>query len=138
MERPGATTLKGNPKTLIGPELKPGDPAQAPLTHVLAWHAAPGSQVPIGLQVSGVVLAPHWVLPGVQEPPQLPFEQRFMHTGPATHLPVSSHAKGVRASGPAPHFFMPGLQSPVQSPLPVQTLGHESAATSHNPSALHV
>src|SRR5436305_3219187 len=27
MERPGATTLKGNPKTLIGPELKPGDPA---------------------------------------------------------------------------------------------------------------
>jgi thiol peroxidase len=27
MERPGATTLKGNPFTLIGPELKPGDPA---------------------------------------------------------------------------------------------------------------
>ena len=27
MERPGATTLKGNPLTLIGPELKPGDPA---------------------------------------------------------------------------------------------------------------
>ena len=25
MERPGATTLKGNPLTLIGPELKPGD-----------------------------------------------------------------------------------------------------------------
>ena len=27
MERPGATTLRGNPKTLIGPELKPGDSA---------------------------------------------------------------------------------------------------------------
>lgn len=27
MERPGATTLKGNPLTLVGPELKPGDPA---------------------------------------------------------------------------------------------------------------
>ncbi len=27
MERPGATTLKGNPFTLIGPELKPGDKA---------------------------------------------------------------------------------------------------------------
>ncbi|HJZ95014.1 MAG TPA: thiol peroxidase [Candidatus Solibacter sp.] len=27
MERPGATTLRGNPKTLIGPELKPGDQA---------------------------------------------------------------------------------------------------------------
>ena len=27
MERPGATTLKGKPKTLIGPELKPGDAA---------------------------------------------------------------------------------------------------------------
>lgn len=27
MERPGATTLKGNPLTLIGPELKPGDKA---------------------------------------------------------------------------------------------------------------
>jgi thiol peroxidase len=27
MERPGATTLKGNPLTLIGPELKPGDTA---------------------------------------------------------------------------------------------------------------
>src|SRR5713226_8140462 len=27
MERPGATTLKGNPLTLIGPALKPGDAA---------------------------------------------------------------------------------------------------------------
>ncbi|HXG35150.1 MAG TPA: thiol peroxidase [Bryobacteraceae bacterium] len=27
MERPGATTLKGNPLTLVGPELKPGDKA---------------------------------------------------------------------------------------------------------------
>jgi thioredoxin-dependent peroxiredoxin len=27
MERPGATTLRGNPFTLIGPELKAGDPA---------------------------------------------------------------------------------------------------------------
>jgi thiol peroxidase len=27
MERPGATTLRGNPLTLIGPELKPGDKA---------------------------------------------------------------------------------------------------------------
>lgn len=27
MERPGATTMKGNPLTLIGPELKAGDPA---------------------------------------------------------------------------------------------------------------
>ena len=27
MERPGATTLKGNPLTLLGPELRPGDPA---------------------------------------------------------------------------------------------------------------
>ena len=25
MERPGATTMRGNPLTLIGPELKPGD-----------------------------------------------------------------------------------------------------------------
>jgi thiol peroxidase len=27
MERPGATTMRGNPLTLIGPELKPGDQA---------------------------------------------------------------------------------------------------------------
>jgi len=27
MERPGATTMRGNPLTLIGPELKPGDSA---------------------------------------------------------------------------------------------------------------
>src|SRR6478672_13368612 len=27
MERAGATTLKGNPLTLVGPELKPGDKA---------------------------------------------------------------------------------------------------------------
>src|SRR5713226_3989282 len=27
MERPGATTMKGNPLTLIGPELKPGEKA---------------------------------------------------------------------------------------------------------------
>ncbi|MCC7497460.1 MAG: thiol peroxidase [Bryobacterales bacterium] len=29
MERPGATTLKGNPFTLLGPQLKSGDPAPA-------------------------------------------------------------------------------------------------------------
>lgn len=29
MERPGATTLRGNPLTLLGPELKAGDPAPA-------------------------------------------------------------------------------------------------------------
>ena len=27
MERPGATTMRGNPLTLVGPELKPGDKA---------------------------------------------------------------------------------------------------------------
>jgi thiol peroxidase len=27
MERPGATTMRGNPLTLIGPELKAGDAA---------------------------------------------------------------------------------------------------------------
>ena len=27
MERPGAVTLNGKPRTLVGPELKPGDPA---------------------------------------------------------------------------------------------------------------
>jgi len=27
MERPGATTMRGNPMTLVGPELKPGDEA---------------------------------------------------------------------------------------------------------------
>src|SRR5207302_6484709 len=27
MERPGATTIRGNPKTLLGPELKTGDKA---------------------------------------------------------------------------------------------------------------
>ena len=27
MERAGATTINGKPMTLIGPELKPGDPA---------------------------------------------------------------------------------------------------------------
>jgi len=27
MERPGATTMRGNPLTLVGPELKPGDAA---------------------------------------------------------------------------------------------------------------
>ena len=27
MERPAATTMRGNPLTLIGPELKPGDKA---------------------------------------------------------------------------------------------------------------
>ena len=27
MERAGATTMRGNPLTLVGPELKAGDPA---------------------------------------------------------------------------------------------------------------
>src|SRR5712691_12763031 len=33
MERPGATTLRGNPLTVMGPELKPGD--QAPDFHAV-------------------------------------------------------------------------------------------------------
>jgi thiol peroxidase len=33
MERPGAVTMKGNPLTLLGPELKPGD--KAPDFHVV-------------------------------------------------------------------------------------------------------
>lgn len=40
MERPAATTLKGNPLTLLGPELKVGDPAPA-------FEAVDGSLQPV-------------------------------------------------------------------------------------------
>jgi len=56
MERPGATTLKGNPLTLIGPELKAGD--AAPDFHVVDNGLKPVTLKDTGNQVRIISVIP--------------------------------------------------------------------------------
>ncbi|HXS94927.1 MAG TPA: thiol peroxidase [Candidatus Limnocylindrales bacterium] len=61
MERAGATTLKGNPLTLIGPELKPGDPAPD-------FTLVDGSLKPVTLQDTGHNVRIISVVPSLDTP----------------------------------------------------------------------
>src|SRR5690242_17216806 len=61
MERPGATTLKGNPLTLIGPELKPGDPAPD-------FTVTDGSLKPVSLSDTGNQVRIISVVPSLDTP----------------------------------------------------------------------
>jgi thioredoxin-dependent peroxiredoxin len=56
MERPGATTLKGNPLTLVGPELKVGD--KAPEFEVVDTSLAPVTLAQTGSAVRIVSVVP--------------------------------------------------------------------------------
>ena len=61
MERPGATTLKGNPLTLIGPELKPGDAAPD-------FTVTDGSLKPVSLKDTGNHVRIISVVPSLDTP----------------------------------------------------------------------
>ena len=61
MERPGATTLKGNPLTLIGPELKPGDAAPE-------FTVTDGSLKPVNLKDTGDHVRIISVVPSLDTP----------------------------------------------------------------------
>ncbi len=61
MERPGATTLKGNPKTLIGPELKTGDKAPD-------FHAVDNSLQDVNLAATGTGVRIFSVVPSLDTP----------------------------------------------------------------------
>ena len=61
MERPGATTLKGNPMTLIGPELKPGDAAPD-------FNVVDGSLKPVTLPDTGNKVRIISVVPSLDTP----------------------------------------------------------------------
>jgi thiol peroxidase len=61
MERPGATTLKGNPLTLIGPELKAGD--QAP-----DFEAVDNKLQPVSLASTGGSVRIFSVVPSLDTP----------------------------------------------------------------------
>jgi hypothetical protein len=97
----------------------------------------PGSQVPIGLQVSEVLFAPQRLLPGMQVPPQLPLEQTLGQVIPLAYLPSWSQVSMVRLSAP-PQREVPGLQSPPHSPWPMQALSQAAAAGIHSPWSLQV
>jgi thioredoxin-dependent peroxiredoxin len=56
MERPGATTMRGNPLTLIGPELKPGD--KAPDFSVVDSNLKPVTLKETGSQVRIISVVP--------------------------------------------------------------------------------
>jgi thioredoxin-dependent peroxiredoxin len=56
MERPGATTMRGNPLTLIGPELKPGD--NAPDFTVVDGNLKPVTLNDTGSQVRIISVVP--------------------------------------------------------------------------------
>ena len=61
MERPGAMTLRGNPFTLIGPELKVGDKAQE-------FEAIDGSLKPVHLSDTGSKVRVFNVVPSLDTP----------------------------------------------------------------------
>ncbi len=61
MERPGATTLRGNPMTLVGPELKAGDPAPD-------FSAVDGSLKPVTLADTGTTTRIFSVVPSLDTP----------------------------------------------------------------------
>ena len=61
MERPAATTLKGNPLTLIGPELKNGDPAPD-------FTATDGALKPVSLSDTGRNVRIISVVPSLDTP----------------------------------------------------------------------
>src|SRR5215469_6127959 len=61
MERPGATTLKGNPLTLIGPELKAGDSAPD-------FTTTDGSLKPVSLKDTGNNVRIVSVVPSLDTP----------------------------------------------------------------------
>src|ERR1041385_46054 len=61
MERPGATTLRGNPMTVIGPELKPGDRAPD-------FHAVDDSLKPVDLASTGKAVRIFSVVPSLDPP----------------------------------------------------------------------
>jgi thioredoxin-dependent peroxiredoxin len=61
MERPGATTMRGNPLTLIGPELKPGDAAPD-------FSVVDGSLKPVNLQDTGNQVRIISVVPSLDTP----------------------------------------------------------------------
>src|SRR5580658_4645611 len=61
MERPGATTLRGNPMTVIGPELKSGDPAPD-------FQAVDDSLKPVDLAATGHGVRIFSVVPSLDTP----------------------------------------------------------------------
>jgi thiol peroxidase len=61
MERPGATTLRGEPRTLIGPELKPGDPAPD-------FSVVDSSLKPVDLSATGNHVRVFSVVPSLDTP----------------------------------------------------------------------
>ena len=61
MERPGATTLKGKPLTVIGPELKSGDKAPD-------FHAIDNSLNPVDLAATGKSVRIFSVIPSLDTP----------------------------------------------------------------------
>ncbi|HLG95466.1 MAG TPA: thiol peroxidase [Bryobacteraceae bacterium] len=61
MERPGATTMRGKPLTLVGPELKPGDKAPE-------FDAVNDSLQPINLAATGQSIRIFSVVPSLDTP----------------------------------------------------------------------
>ena len=61
MERPGATTMRGNPLTLVGPELKPGDAAPD-------FNLVDGSLKPVTLRDTGNHVRIISVIPSLDTP----------------------------------------------------------------------
>ncbi len=61
MERPGATTLKGNPLTLVGPELKVGDKAPQ-------FEAVGAGLKPVTLEATGSGIRIFSVVPSLDTP----------------------------------------------------------------------
>jgi hypothetical protein len=105
-------------------------PVHSPLPVQTKSHPSPGTQVPPGLQVSGVWLAPQCLSPGWQVPVQLPAEQTDAQVSFMVQLPLTPHCSTIwpaqrvspaRQLGPSP----PGMAGASGPPVVPPVLGAE-------------
>ena len=100
MERPGATTLRGNPLTLIGPELKAGD--DAPDFHLVDNGLKPVTLKDTGSQVRIISVVPSLDTPVCDAQTKRFNEEAAQASRRRTSSPSAWICRSRRSAGAAP------------------------------------
>ena len=113
MERPGATTMRGNPLTLLGPELKAGDKAPD-------FSAVNDGLQPVNLASTGKAVRIFSVVPSLDTPVCDAQTKRFNEEAaklPGVEILHHQHGPAVRAEALVRGFRNRQHQDAVRSPL---------------------
>ena len=113
MERPGATTMRGNPLTLLGPELKAGDKAPD-------FEAVNDGLQPVNLAGTGQAVRIFSVVPSLDTPVCDAQTKRFNEEAaklPGVEILHHQHGPAVRAEALVRRFRRGQDQDAVRSPL---------------------